>query len=77
MQLYCTSYLRKYKWGNNKNGKGKIETENGIKLKNVFDLHRKFLEAIDYVRKIANKRFPLNCSLKTEKFKKALQSENG
>ena len=76
VQLYCTSYLRKYKWGKDKNGKWNIKTENGIKLKNIFDLHRKFLEAIYYGQKIAKKRFPLNCSLKTEKFKKVLQSEN-
>ena len=53
-----------------------INTETGIKLKNVFDLHRKFLEAIDYLTKISKKIFPLNCSLETEQFKKVLQSEN-
>ena len=66
VQLYCTSDLRKYKRGKYENGNRYIKTENGIKLKNGFDLHRKFLEAIDYSRNISKKRFPLNYSLETE-----------
>ena len=46
-------------------------------MNNGFDFHRKFLEAIDYGQIIAKKRFPLNFSLETEKFKKGLQSNNG
>ena len=45
-------------------------------MNNGFDFHRKFLEAIDYGQIIAKKRFPLNFSLETEKFKKGLQNEN-
>ena len=41
----------------------KIKTPNGIKLDNGFDLHRSFLEAIYYGRKIAQKIFSLNFSL--------------
>ena len=49
VQRYCTSDLSKYKWeGGGENGNRQIKTENGIKLKNDFDLHRKFLEAIEY-----------------------------
>ena len=77
VQLYCTSDLSKYKWGSYENGNRQVKTENGIKLKNGFDLHRNFLEAIDYGRKIEKKRFPLNCSLETEKSNKGLQSDNG
>ena len=77
MQLYCTSDLRKYKRGKYENGNRQIKTANGIKLKNGFDLHRKFLEDTGYGRKIAKKIFPLDCSPETEKFKKGLQSDNG
>ena len=42
------------------NGKSKIKEENGINLSNGFELHRKFLEAIEYGQKIAEKIFPLN-----------------
>ena len=77
VQLYCTSDLRKYKWGKDENGKRQIKTENVTKSKNGFDLHRKFLEAIDYGRKMAKKSFPLNYSLETGKLKKVLQSDNG
>ena len=62
--------------GKYENGNKQIKTTNVIKLKNGFDLHRNVLEAISYGQKIAKKRFPLNCSLKTEKFKKGLQSQN-
>ena len=51
--------------GKDENGNKQIKTENGIKLKNVFDLHKNFLEDIDYGQKIAKKIFPLNCSLET------------
>ena len=77
VQLYCTSDLSKYKRGKYDNGNRQIKTENGIKLKNGFDLHRKFLEAIYYGQNIAKKSFPLNYSPETEKCKKGLQSENG
>ena len=63
--------------GENENGNRHINKENGINLKNGFDLHRKFLEDIDCGRKIAKNIFPLNFSLKMEKFKIILQSENG
>ena len=76
VQLYCTSDPRKYKRGKYDNGNRKIKTANVIKLKNGFDLHMRFLEAIDYGQKIAKKRFPLNYSPEMEKFKKGLQSEN-
>ena len=51
--------------GGNENGKRQIRIANGINLKNGFDLHMKFLEAIDYGRKIAKKIFTVNCSLET------------
>ena len=61
LKIYYTLYLKKYKWGRvYDNGNMQIKTTNDITLKNGFDLHRKFLEAIDYGRKIANKRFPQN-----------------
>ena len=63
--------------GKDDNGNRHIKTENGTKLKNGFGLHKKFLEEIAYVQKIAKNRFPLNCSSETEKFKKGLQSDNG
>ena len=63
VQLYCTSDLRKYKRGKYENENRQIKKTNGIKLKNGFDLHRKFLEAIDYGQKISKKSFPLNYSL--------------
>ena len=77
MQLYCTSDLRKYKRGKYEYWNRHIKTENGTKLKNVFDLHRVFLEAIHYGQKITNKRFLINYYLETNKFKKGIQSENG
>ena len=77
MQLYCISYLRKYKLGRDKNGNRKILTENRIKLKNGFELHRKSLEDIDYSWKIFKNIFPLKYSLEIEIFKKVLQSDNG
>ena len=77
MQLYCTSDITTYKWGKHENGNRQIKTESDIELKNGFDLHRKFLEAIDYGRKFAKKIFPLNYSREMENFKKGLQSENG
>ena len=76
IQLYCTWDIRKYKWGNNNNRNTPIKTANGIKLNNGFDRHRKFLEDIYYGQTIAKKRFPLNYSLETRKFKKVLESEN-
>ena len=76
VQLCCKSDLRKHKWGENENGSRQIKTENDIELKDGLVLHRKFLEAIDYLTKISKKIFPLNCSLETEQFKKVLQSEN-
>ena len=60
VQLYSTSDPRKHKRGKYENGNRKIKTANDTKLKNGFELHRKFVEAVDYVRKIARKRFPLN-----------------
>ena len=60
VQLYCTSDPRKYKWVKDGNGNRHIKTENGIKLKNAFDLHRKFLKAIDYGWKFSKKSFPLS-----------------
>ena len=48
VQLYRTSNLRKYTWGKCENGDRQIKTANGIKLNNGFDIHRKFVEAIDY-----------------------------
>ena len=56
VQLYYTSDLRKYKRGKDENGNRHIKTVNGIKLNNGFDIHRKFLEDIDYVRKVLIKR---------------------
>ena len=58
MQLYCTSDLRKYKRVKEKNGNRQIKTAHGIKLKSGFELHRKFLEANDYGRKIYKKEIP-------------------
>ena len=72
VQLYCTSDLIKYKWVNDYNENRQIKTANVIKLKNGFDLHRIFLEAIDYGQKISKKIFPLNCSPETKKIKKGL-----
>ena len=77
MRLYCTSELRRYKWGKYDNGNRQIKISNGIRLKNGFDLHRKFWGDIYYGRIIAKKRFSLNYSLETVKFKKVVQSENG
>ena len=76
VQVYCTSDLRKYKWGKYENRKKHIKTANGIKLKNNFDLHRSFLKAIYYGQKISKKIFPLKYSLGTRKLKKGLQSDN-
>ena len=67
----------KYKWVKYDNGNRQIKTENGIKFKNGFDLHRKFFEAVDCGQKIAKKIFPLNYSLEMEKFKKSLHIDNG
>ena len=77
VQLYCTSDLRKYKWVIYDNRNRQIKTENGIKFKNGFDLHKNFLEAIDYGWKISKNRFPLNYSLEMEKPKKGLHSDSG
>ena len=63
--------------GKYENGSRQIKPENGIKLKNGFDPHRRFWEAIDYGPKITQKIFPLNCSLETEKSKKVIQSDDG
>ena len=60
VQLYCIPNLRKYKRERYENGTRHIRKENGIKLKNGFDIHRKFLEAIDYGWKFTKKIFPLN-----------------
>ena len=60
VQLYYPSDPRKYKREKYDNGNRHIKTENGIKFKNGFELHRNLLEAIDYGRKISNKSFPLN-----------------
>ena len=71
LKLCCTSDLRKYKWGKDENGNRHIKTKNGIKLKNGFDLHRKFLEDIDYGHKIAKKRFSkklLTVNVKIQEF---------
>ena len=49
VQLYCTSYIRKYKWVRVEENKNRqIKIANGIKLNNGFGLQRKFIEAIDY-----------------------------
>ena len=78
MQLYCTSDLRIYKLVRvDENWNRHIKTENGIKLNNGFDLHMDFLNAVDYVRRIANKIFPQNYSLEMEIFKRSLHSDNG
>ena len=51
--MYCISDLRKYKWVKDEIGNRQIKTENGIKLKNGFDLHMNYLEAIYCGQKIA------------------------
>ena len=63
--------------GKDENCNRQIKTANDIKLNNGFNIHRKFLEAIYYGRKIAKKIFPLNYSPEMGKFKKGIQSENG
>ena len=77
MQLYCTSYLRKYKRGKYWNENRHIKTANGINLKNVFDLHRNVLEDIYYDQEITKKRFSQSYSLEMKKLKRGLKSENG
>ena len=63
--------------GKYENGNWQIKTSNSNKVKNGFDVHRIFLEAIDYGHKIAKNRYTLNYLLEMGKFKKGLQSENG
>lgn len=77
VKLYCTSPERKYKW-TIKAGQitGPMLNSEGKHLKNGFDVHRKFLESIDFGRRVAKAKFPKNYVLDIEKFKSGLKKEN-
>jgi len=79
VKLYCTSPERKYKRNFNKGQiAGPVINAEGKQLKNSFDVHRKFLEAIDFGRqRVAKANFPKNYVLEiVEKFKSGLKKEN-
>jgi hypothetical protein len=55
---------------------GPMLNPEGKHLKNGFNVHCKFLEAINFGRRVAKAKFPKNYVLGIEKFKSSLKKEN-